>query len=503
MTEKDISKLKEIDSEITLLSHTAAILGWDQETYMPSGSIEERSRQLSLISGLIHERLVSDTVKSIFSGIEKEEDLELDNISEEGKGFVKKFFDNFKKQTAMSAKLVMELSRQSSITQSVWVEAREKNDFSLFAGQFEKLFALILEKAESFGYSKSPYDALLDEYGKGMTADAVDAVFSPIEKKVKVLLEKIKSSPQIDDSFFRKNYPSNLQEEAGKILLAPIGYDLLRGRLDVTAHPFTTTLGFDDVRITTRYDENYYPSGLYSIIHETGHALYEQGISPDYKDSCLAEGASLGIHESQSRMWENFIGRSLPFWKYFAPHLKKIFYENLKDVNEEMMFKAVNRVEPSLIRVEADEVTYNLHVILRFRIEKELAEGNIKIKDLPEVWNKLSMELLGIMPDSDRDGVLQDVHWSMGAVGYFPTYLLGNLYCAQFFNKMEAQKGVADSLIEKGDFSSILSWLRENIHKHGSFYTPEELIYKVTGKKLDSEYFIKYLNSKYQKVYDF
>ena len=503
MTEKEIKKLKKIDSEITLLSHTAAILSWDQETYMPSASIEERSRQLSLLSGLIHERLTSEEVNAVFSGTEKEEDLSLSGLNEADRGFVRKFFDNFRKQTALSARLVMELSRQASITQSVWVEARKKNDFNLFAGQFEKLFSLVLEKAESYGYENSPYDALLDEYEKGMTSSILDSVFTPLEKQVKELLGKITSSPQIDDSFFRKNYPEHLQETAGKLLLSPLGYDTSRGRLDISAHPFTTKLGFDDVRITTRYDENYYPSGLYSIIHEAGHALYEQGISENFKDSCLAEGTSLGIHESQSRMWENFIGRSLPFWKYFAPVLKKIFYENLTDVDEHMMFKAVNRVEPSFIRVEADEVTYNLHVILRFRIEKELAEGNLKVKDLPGVWNSLSSELLGIKPDTDKNGVLQDVHWSMGAIGYFPTYLLGNLYCAHFYNKMEEDNGKTDLSIQKGDFSVILQWLRENIHKHGSIYTPGELIQKVTGQVLDPEYFIGYLNSKYQKVYDF
>ena len=487
MTEKDIKKLKNADAEITLLSHTSAILSWDQETNIPSASVEERSRQLSLLSGLIHKRLTS--ADEIFRGVKTEDDLPLNSLSETDKGFIRKFYDNYRRQTALSEELVMELSRQASITQSVWVEARNKDDFDLFSGQFEKLLSLVLEKAQCYGFKESPYDALLDEYEKGMTASIVDAVFTPLEKDVRSLLERIKSSDQIDDSFLRKHYPSQLQDKAGKLLLEPLGYDLSRGRLDISAHPFTTKLGFDDVRITTRYDENYYPSGLYSIIHEAGHALYEMGISPEYKDTCLAEGTSLGIHESQSRMWENFIGRSLPFWKYFTPHLKSVFKDNLKDIDEYMLFKAVNRVEPSFIRVEADEVTYNLHVILRFRIEKELVEGNIKVSDLPDIWNKLSSDLLGIVPDSNRNGVLQDVHWSMGAIGYFPTYLLGNLYCAQFYNKMEEDNGVLDSVIEKGDFSVILNWLRENIHKHGSIYTPSELLEKVTGETLDSEFF--------------
>ena len=502
MTDKDIIKLKDIDSEIQLLSHSAAILSWDQETYIPSGSIEERSRQLSLLSGLIHERLTSDSVKSVFSGIEKEEDLLLSDYSETDQGFLKKFFDNYRRQTALSTELVRELSRQASITQSVWVKAREKDDFPLFAEQFEKLLSLVLEKAESFGYEESPYDALLDEYEKGMTASDVDSVFTPLEKRVKDLLIRIKSAPQIDDSFLRKNYPSDLQEKAGKLLLGPLGYDLSRGRLDISAHPFTTKLGFDDVRITTRYDRNYYPSGLYSIIHEAGHALYEQGISDKFKDTSLAEGCSLGIHESQSRMWENFVGRSLPFWKYFTPHLKSVFPENLKGVDVISLFKAVNRVEPSFIRVEADEVTYNLHVILRFRIEKELIEGNISVKDLPDVWNSLSSDLLGIKPDDNKNGVLQDVHWSMGALGYFPTYLLGNLYCAQFYRQMEKDEGNLDNYIEKGNFNIILNWLRRNIHQHGSMYTPGELVKKATYEPLNSEYFIRYLNDKYKTVYN-
>lgn len=503
MTEKDIKKLKEIDSEINLLSHTSSILGWDQETYIPSGSIEERSRQLSLLSGLMHDRLTSDTVKSIFNGIQGENELSLDSLNDTDKGYVRKFYDNFRKQAALSSELVRELSRQASITQSVWIEARKTDDFKLFSGQFEKLLPLVLEKADSYGYKESPYDALLDEYEKGMTASSLDSLFTPIEKKVRDLLGEIGSAPQVDDSFLRKNYPSSLQGEAGSKLLSPMGYDMNRGRLDVSAHPFTTKLGFDDIRITTRYDENYYPSGLYSIIHEAGHALYEQGISEEFKDTCLGEGTSLGIHESQSRMWENFIGRSLPFWKYFTKHLKSVFPENLAGVSEKELFRGVNRVNPSFIRVEADEVTYNLHVILRFRIEKELIEKNISVKDLPSVWNELSRDLLGITPDCNSNGVLQDVHWSMGALGYFPTYLLGNLYCAQFYRKMESETGSLDTFIEYGDFSVILNWLRKNIHSYGSLYSPGELVEKVTGESLNSDYFISYLNNKYKKVYNF
>ena len=501
MKYKDIQNLKEIDSEIQLLAHSESILSWDQETYMPSGSVEERSRQLSLLSGLIHERITSDTVKSVFEGIEKEADLPLSDFNEADQLYLKRFFDIYKKQTSLPLKLVTELTRQASITQSVWVEARGGNDFSLFSTQFDKMLSLVLEKAECLGYSESPYDALLDEYEKGMTSSFVDSIFTPIEHQVKDLLRRITAAPQIDDSFLRRNFPAALQEKAGVKLLKPLGYDNSRGRLDVSTHPFTTKLGFNDVRITTRYDERYYPSGLYSIIHEAGHALYEQGISDKLKDTCLAQGTSLGIHESQSRMWENFVGRSLPFWKYFSPHLKSVFPENLDGFDYDDIFRAVNRVEPSFIRVEADEVTYNLHVILRFRIEKELVEGDISVSDLPERWNSLSRDLLGIVPDKNSMGVLQDVHWSMGALGYFPTYLLGNLYCAQFYRKMEKEEGSLDSFIEDGNFSVILNWLRSNIHQYGSMYNPGELVEKVTSEPLNPEYFINYLNDKYRKVY--
>ncbi len=503
MTVKDIQKLKEIDREIQLLSHTEAVLGWDQETYLPAGSIEERSRQLALLSGLIHERLTSDTVKSIFSGVEGESELSLSSLSDTDRGFVLKFYDIYRKQTALSSRLVRELSRQASITQSVWGEARRKDDFALFSEQFEKLLSLVLEKAESYGYRESPYDALLDEYEKGMSFSFIDSVFTPIEKNVKDLLFKIRSSDQIDDSFLRKNYPAPLQNKVGSALLKPLGFDTERGRIDISTHPFTTSLGFNDVRITTRYDENYYPSGLYSIIHETGHALYEQGFPDSLKDTCLAQGTSLGIHESQSRMWENFIGRSYSFWQYYLPVLKSVFPGNLEGVNADDIFRAVNRVEPSFIRVEADEVTYNLHVILRFRIEKKLVEGEISVSDLPEMWRQLSSDLLGIIPEKNRDGVLQDVHWSMGAIGYFPTYLLGNLYCAQFYRKMESDIGDLSLLISKGDFLPVLEWLRRHIHCHGSIYTPRELVKKVTGELLEPSFFTGYLEDKYKKVYGF
>lgn len=504
MKKSDIKLLKKIDSEVLILSHTAAALGWDQETYMPSGAVDERSRQLSLLSSLVHERITSDTVMSVFSGAERFEDIAFESGAEAAdRAFVRKFFDGYRKQALMPSSLVSELSRQASVTQHIWAKARTENNYPLFSGEFSKMLLLVKEKAECLGYDKTPYDALLDEYEKGMTSSLLEGIFNTVEKRVGNLLEKILSAKQIDDSLFYGSFSPDGQEKLGREVLDWLGYDTQRGRMDVSAHPFTTTLGFSDVRITTRYREDYFLSGLYGIIHECGHALYEQGFSDDIKDTCLAEGTSLGIHESQSRLWENVVGRSAGFAEFIWPRFTGYFSEAGNGRKAEDFFKGVNRVEPSLIRINADEVTYNLHIIMRYRLEKALIQGEISLSDLPEAWNSMSGKLLKVKPSSDAEGVLQDVHWSFGAIGYFPTYLLGNLYGAQFVSAMEKETGPLDLLASQGKFGVILAWLREHIHKYGSIYTPDELIQRVTGESADPGYFLDYLDRKYSNVYGF
>ncbi len=502
MNNRDIALLKKTDSEVILLSHSAAVLGWDQETYMPPSSVDERSRQLSLLSALVHERMTSETVKAVFSGIREFDEMEFaQEVSALDRAFARKFFDLYRKQSLLPASLVTELSRQASLTQHLWAKAREQNNFSLFSPELEKMVSLVRQKGECFGYEETLYDALLDEYEKGIKSSDLEKVFGKVEKRVKALLEKVLSAKQIDDSFLHGSFDPARQDQLGRKMLELLGYDLSRGRMDISAHPFTTTLGFSDVRITTHFKEDYFPAGLYSIIHECGHALYETGFGETLKDTCLAEGTSLGVHESQSRFWENIVGRGKGFSKLFWPLFSKAFPEAAGSRSFHDFFRAVNRVFPSLIRINADEVTYNLHIIMRYRLEKALVEGNIHVTDLPDAWNSMSEKLLGLKPDSNASGVLQDIHWSFGAIGYFPTYLLGNLYGAQFVSVMERKTGPVDDLAGSGNFRAILEWLRENIHRHGSVYTPDELIRLVTGEPLDPGFFLDYLDKKYAEVY--
>jgi carboxypeptidase Taq len=314
-------------------------------------------------------------------------------------------------------------------------------------------------------------------------------------------VRKIAQAPQVNAPFLAADYPVDKQETFGRIVLGAMGFDPNRGRLDVSAHPFTTTLGGDDVRLTTRYGTRDFPSSLFSIIHEAGHGMYELGFDEGLKGNLLATGTSLGIHESQSRLWENIVGRSLPFWEHFFPILRTVFFENLSSASAFEFFRAVNRVEPSLIRTEADEVTYNLHIILRFNLELMLVSGDCEVADLPGLWREGMRELLGITPDSDAAGVLQDIHWATGLFGYFPTYTLGNLYGAEFYSFFAQEVPDADARIRAGDFSGLSAWLKERIHRFGAAYTADELVKKLSGKSLDPSFFISYIEKKYGSIY--
>jgi carboxypeptidase Taq len=315
------------------------------------------------------------------------------------------------------------------------------------------------------------------------------------------LVDRIRGAKQVDTSFLERSYPVNAQEELSRRVMGALGYDLSRGRLDRSAHPFTTTLGANDVRITTRFSEDMVTSGLFSTIHETGHALYELGVDETLDGTLLAEGTSLGIHESQSRMWENVIGRSRHFWRHWLPEMKQMFPTQLKGVSLEQFYRAINRVEPSLIRVEADEVTYSLHIIMRFELEQALIQGDLSVDDLPGAWREKSRLLLGVEPDTDAQGVLQDVHWSFGAFGYFPTYALGNLYAAQFLPVMEQRIDNLWDGVAEGRTDHILEWLRENIHRHGKVRSAGTLVQDITGDTLNPQYFLDYLNDKYGDIY--
>jgi carboxypeptidase Taq len=508
---KALENLKKIDAEIQVVSHALAILGWDQETYMPAKAIGERAEQMSFLEGLIHEKITSreigDTLEALEAdGINDKKNEADGRFTPMDRSFFREFKRIFSKRIKLPKTLVTDIAKEVSLAQAKWAIARKESRFSLFAPSLERLLKLMNQKAECIGFGKNKYDALLDDYEPWMKTEELDVIFSKFSDRLARLVAGIadkKSKPE--KQFFARAYNQKKQEAISRELMQIMGFDFDRGRIDVSAHPFTATLGASDIRITTRYRKNNLISAIYSTIHETGHALYEQGFGNDISGTLLGTGASMGIHESQSRLWENIIGRSRGFSMRILGRIKKIFPQQTSGLDNEIFYKKiVNFVEPSLVRVEADEVTYNLHIILRYNLERRLMDGDLSVADLPAAWNEESIKLLGIGPKKDSEGVLQDIHWSMGAIGYFPTYALGNLYGAQFYSKMLDH--IPDADIITGSFndstiSSVLEWLRTNIHRHGNVLTAGELCRTVTGEPLDSDYFMTYLERKFGEIY--
>jgi carboxypeptidase Taq len=504
-----LQRLKEVDREYRLLSHTAAILHWDQETYMPEAAVQDRADQLSLLSGLMHDRITHPEVGEQLSdlGVAFQQGP-VPQVPETFQGiegaFLRELARQYRRSSKIPRRVVTELTKQTAIGQRIWAEARKDSDFSKFSGQLAVILELVREVSSCLDFEDHPYDPLLDEYEPWMKSAEVGEVFAGLREGLKRLLDRIRGSGKsVDTEFLGRNYEIEKQKSFGFRVLKALGYDLKRGRLDESAHPFTTTLGSDDVRITTRYNGRFFPTAIFGTIHECGHGLYELGFDPAVQGTLLADGASLGLHESQSRMMENMIGRSLPFWTHFYPELKKIFPDSLADVDLRRFYEGVNRVTPSFIRVEADEVTYNLHILLRFELEKQLISGDLAVDDLPAAWNAKMEELLGLKPPDDAKGVLQDVHWSGGMFGYFPTYSLGNLYAAQFFNILKADISDWRKHFEEGHFRAILDWLREKIHKHARVYSARELCTRVTGESLNPRYLLEYLEEKFGEIYGF
>lgn len=502
----EFKKLVDMDRERTLLTHIGALLSWDQETYLPERAIEERSEQLALIGGMAHDKAVRPEVGELLATLEAETGLDAKaGLDATEKAYLRVARREFDRETKLPSSLVTELARHTSLSQVAWVQARKDNDFAGFAPYLQKMIDLNLEMASVLDASSPPYDVLLDLYEYGSTEASIAAVFSTMRDDLVSLLGKIRERPQVEDSFLHRKVTAPSQAKMSDYFMGAIGFDKGRGRLDTTAHPFTTTLGRDDIRITTRFEENYFPSSIFSTIHEGGHALYEMGIDPhpDFRGTKLAEAVSMAVHESQSRMWENIVGRSSHFWKKHYPELTRMAEGALDGVSREEFVKAINRVEPSLIRTEADEVTYGLHVIARFELESALISGRLAVADLPEAWNRKIKDLLGLVVPNDTQGCLQDVHWSVGYFGYFPSYALGNLYAAQFWSTMKAQMPDLELRLEAGESGQIREWLGRNIHAHGSMYLPGELVERVTGSPLDASHFTGYLREKYSVIYGF
>lgn len=478
------------------LNNASAVLGWDQETYMPPKGAPYRARQLATLATQAHELLTGQGLGNILNELSGRED-----VSDSQAANVRLSLEDYERNRKLPPAFVEEMSMLTSECFNAWIAARKQNDFNVFLPSLTRMIALKRKQADLYGYAAHPYDALLDEYEKGAMVAMLDPVFSGIREQLPVLLGQIKNARQVNDDCFYQLFPKQQQWDFSMDVLKGMGFDFEAGRQDYSEHPFTTSFAATDVRLTTRVDENNYASLLWSCIHEGGHGLYEQGLPQEQYGLPLGAAASLGIHESQSRFWENCIGRSLDYWQYYYPVLKRYFPGQLKDVTVEDFFKAANKVEPSLIRTEADELTYHFHVMIRYEIEKALIEGSADPKDLREQWNSMYDKYLGVTPSDDKSGVLQDVHWSHGSFGYFPTYTLGSFYAAQFFDQAKKDIPGLPQKIQNGDMEPILNWLRNKVHRHGRRFTSEELCKQITGTGLDAGKFIVYAREKFQQVY--
>ena len=497
--EEKLSQLKALFGEIADLYHVAALLGWDQQTYMPPGAAEERGQQLATISTIAHQKFTSDEIGKLLVDLKKWAD-QLDPDSDDYR-MIKVAARDYEKQALVPSEFVAEFAQVTTVAQQAWMEARANSDFSIFRPHLEKIVELNRRFVAFFPPAEHPYDVLLDNFEPGMKTADVKRIFDALRPQQVELIQAIAARPQVEDSFLRLDFDEQKQWDFGVEVASAFGYDWNRGRQDKSAHPFTTSFGVDDVRITTRFEKGLGASAFFSTAHETGHALYEQGIDHKWSRTPLEGAASLAVHESQSRMWENLVGRSLPFWEHFYPRLQALFPSELGPVSLEKFYKGINKVERSLIRVEADEATYNLHVMLRLELEIGMVENTIAVKDLPQAWNARMKEYLGVVPPDDAHGVLQDIHWSSGQMGYFSTYALGNLISAQLWEKFRAGNPDFDNQIRRGDFSSLLSWLRVKIHQHGRKYEPQELVQRVTGSNIDSAPYMRYLKTKYSEIY--
>ena len=497
MSEK-LNKLKEIIGEVSDLNHAASVLGWDQQVNMPPMGGEARGQQLATLGKISQEKFISDEMGRLLEDLQKEY---TDADSDEG-AMIRVAARNYDKAKRVPPEFISEQAMAASKALEAWVEARSKSDFSIFLPFLEKNVELVKKYVSFFPAIDHPYDVLLDDYEPGMKTSEVKEIFSNLRPKQVQLLKAISEAKQVQDKFLHKKYNEEKLWAFSEKIISKFGYDFNRGRQDKAPHPFETSFSVNDVRITNRYEANNPMATLFSAMHECGHALYELGVNPAYERTSLENGTSLAVHESQSRMWENLVGRSLPFWEHFYSDLKKTFASQLDGVNVKSFYKAINKVEPSFIRVNADEATYNMHIMLRLEIEIGMVDGSIRIKDLPEIWNTNMKEYLGITPPNDAQGVLQDIHWSYGSIGYFSTYALGNIVSAQLWEKINKDIYNLEEQIRKGKFEQLREWLREKIHVFGHKYDPQDIVQKVTGSKIDSAAYVRYLTKKYSDIYD-
>ncbi|MDH5245136.1 MAG: carboxypeptidase M32 [Betaproteobacteria bacterium] len=498
--EAGLAELKQRLREISDLRGAESVLGWDQATYMPPGGAEARGRQAALLGRLAHERLVDPAIGRLLDSLAPWADAQ--ESDSDAAALVRVTRRDFDRATRVPSAFIQRLSEHTAASYHAWERARPANDFAAMRPLLETTVELSRELAAYHTGYAHPFDALIDLAEDGMTVAAVRALFSELRTGLVPLIAAINARPQIDDRCLTGAFPEPAQQAFGEKAIRAFGYDYTRGRQDKTAHPFMIKLGRGDVRITTRYRTDNLSDGLFSTLHEAGHAMYEQGIDDGLDGTPLYTGTTSGVHESQSRLWENLVGRSLPFWRHWYAELRAAFPGALDDVDVDAFYRAINKVRPSLIRTEADEVTYNLHVMLRFDLELALLEGTLAVADLPEAWCARIQSDLGVSPPDDRDGALQDVHWYGGIVGgAFQSYTLGNIMSAQFFAAARRDLGDLDEQIGAGRYAPLHAWLRERIYRHGRKFTAPEIVRRATGQPLSIAPYLAYLNTKYGALY--
>jgi carboxypeptidase Taq len=483
-----------------VLGSVQSQLGWDEQTYLPPGGAANRADQMSLLAGIAHQQLTSPRLGELISALEANHKSGSDEVQQANVREARRRYDRL---TKLPTRLVEELTRVTSLAQQNWVEARKKSNFQMFQPWLEKIVALKREEAAALGgRNGTTYDVLLDDFEPGAKSVDVAKIFAALRAALVPLVKAIAgSSKRPNGSILTRHYPKAAQAELAKSAAAAVGFDFTEGRLDESPHPFCSGMGPGDCRLTTRYDEHHFPGAFFGVLHEAGHGLYEQGLDKHAFGTPCGDAASLGIHESQSRMWENFVGRSRAFWQFFYPQAQGRFPESLKSVSQDEFYAAVNDVEPSFIRVEADEVTYNLHIMIRFELEQQLITGKLKPADVPAAWNAEYKRSLGITPPDDAQGCLQDIHWSGGMLGYFPTYALGNMYAAQLYTTARKSLGDLDAQLAKGEFLPLREWLREHVHRLGRQYLPGQLIERITGKPLSHQPLVDHLKAKFEPLY--
>ncbi len=497
---EQFDRLKARLADVNGIYRASAILHWDQQTKMPPGGAAARAEQLATLATIGHDLFTSEETGSLLRDAANE--LAGAPYDSDDASLVRVAQREYDQQTKLPTQLVSEIRRHAGLSHEVWAKARQENDFAAFAPNLAKTAELSREAAECLGYTNHVYDALIDEFEPGMKTAEVRTIFDDLKSGLVPLAREIaERGATVDDSVIHQPFDEGVQESFGVMVAERIGYDFSRGRQDRAVHPFAIGISVNDVRITTRFETDFLSPALFGTMHEVGHAMYEQGVSPALDGTILARGASLGMHESQSRMWENVVGRSRSFWHHFYPLLQSAFPSQLASVPLDTFYGAINKVHPSFIRVEADEITYNLHIMLRFELELALLDGSLSVADAPAAWNDKSREYLGITPPSDTLGILQDVHWSGGMMGYFPTYTLGNILSVALYDTAVRAHPTIPDEIEQGRFDTLRGWMTEHIYRHGQKFEPKELVLRATGEPLQSRSYLNYLTTKFGELY--